>query len=213
MSVATATLTATSGERARLERSARLLAWLGNGWHLIEFTVALVAGLLAGSIVLVGFGVDSLIEGLSALVVVWLFTGGRGSSEQAEQRAQRLIASSYFLLALYITIESLRDLADSHHPQTSWIGIGLAAVAAPTMPLLAGAKRRIGRRLESPATIREAQQNQICAYLSIALLAGLLANALAGWWWADPGAALVIATLALREGIEGWRAEHVGDCC
>jgi divalent metal cation (Fe/Co/Zn/Cd) transporter len=199
-------------ERARLERRAKLLAWGGNSWHLIEFAIAVGAGIAAGSVALVGFGADSLIEGLAGLVIVWLFTGGRGSSEQAERRAQQLIAASYFVLAAYIGVESTRDLVGGHHPAASWVGIGLAAFTAPTMPLLARAKRRVGRELNSSATVSEAQQNQICAYLSIALLVGLLANALGGWWWADPAAALVIGAVALREGVESWRGERC-DCC
>jgi divalent metal cation (Fe/Co/Zn/Cd) transporter len=199
-------------ERARLERQARLLAWGGNAWHVIEFAVAIAAGLAAGSVALIGFGADSLIEGVAGLVIVWLFTGGRGSSERAERRAQQLIAVSYFVLAAYIGVESSRDLVAGHEPNVSWVGIGLAAFTAPTMPLLAMAKRRVGNKLSSSATVSEAQQNQICAYLSIALLAGLLANALIGWWWADPAAALVIGAVALREGVESWRG-NLCDCC
>ncbi|MGA9761373.1 MAG: cation transporter [Gaiellaceae bacterium] len=180
---------------------------------MVEFGVALGAGLAASSIALVGFGADSLIEALAAFVIIWLFSGGRGSSERAERSAQRLIAASYFILAAYIGTESIRDLIGGHRPAMSWVGIGLAAFTAPTMPLLAAAKRRVGHRLNSRATVHEAQQNQICAYLSVALLIGLLANALAGWWWADPVAALVIAAVALNEGIESWRSEGAGDCC
>jgi len=198
----------------KLERTARLLAWGGNAWHLIEFGIALGAGVAAGSIALIGFGADSLIEALAAFIIIWLFSGGRGSSEQAERRAQLLIATTYFILVAYIGVESIRDLVGGHHPATSWVGIGLATFTAPTMPLLALAKRRVGRRLNSRATVREAQQNQICAYLSVALLVGLLLNALAGWWWADPAAALVIGAVALNEGIESWRGEGTGeDCC
>jgi divalent metal cation (Fe/Co/Zn/Cd) transporter len=199
-------------ERAALERRARLLANGGNAWHLVEFAIALAAGLAAGSVALVGFGIDSVIEGLSGVVIVWLYSGSRAGTEAAELRAQRLIAVSYALLVVFIGIESIRDLAGSRHPGTSWVGIGLAAFTAPTMPLLAAAKRRVGRRLNSSATVSEAAQNQICAYLSVALLAGLLANALAGWWWADPAAALVIAALAAREGLLSWRGERC-DCC
>jgi divalent metal cation (Fe/Co/Zn/Cd) transporter len=199
-------------ERTRLERQARLLAWGGNAWHLIEFGVAIAAGLAAGSVALIGFGADSLIEGVAGLVIVWLFTGGRGSSPHAERRAQQLIAVSYVILAAYIGVESGRDLVAGHQPDVSWVGIGLAAFTAPTMPLLAMVKRRLGNKLHSPATVSEAQQNQICAYLSIALLVGLLANALAGWWWADPAAAVVIAAVALREGINSWRGD-LCDCC
>jgi divalent metal cation (Fe/Co/Zn/Cd) transporter len=201
-----------SRDRERLQRRARLLAWTGNAWHLIEFAIALAAGISAGSIALIGFGVDSLIEGLAGFVIIWLFTGARLHSDTAEQRAQRLIALSYFVLAAYIVVESLRDLASGHHAGASWIGIGLAAFTAPTMPLLARAKKQVGRELDSSATVSEAGQNMICAYLSIALLAGLLLNALTGLWWADPAAALVIAAVALREGRESWRGESC-DCC
>jgi divalent metal cation (Fe/Co/Zn/Cd) transporter len=199
-------------ERKRLERQARLLAWGGNGWHLVEFGIAIAAGLAAGSVALIGFGADSLIEGLSGLVIVWLFTGGRGSSPRAERRAQQLIAVSYVILAVYIGGESGRDLVLGHQPEVSWVGIGLAAFTAPTMPLLAMMKRRVGKKLHSPAVVSEAQQNQICAYLSIALLVGLLANALAGWWWADPVAAIVIGAVALREGFQSWRGD-LCNCC
>ncbi len=201
------------GERAGVERQARLLAWGGNAWHLIEFGIALGAGLAAGSIALIGFGVDSLVEGLAGFVIVWLFTGSRRSSQAAERRAQQLIAASYFILAAYVGVESLRTLVEGHHPRTSWVGIGLAAITAPSMPLLARAKRKVGRRLNSSATVNEATQNMICAYLSVALLVGLLANTLAGWWWADPAAALVIAGVAVREGRESWRGEACCDTC
>jgi divalent metal cation (Fe/Co/Zn/Cd) transporter len=201
-----------SRDRLDNERRARRLAWGGNAWHVTEFAIALGAGIAAGSVALVGFGADSLIEVFSGSVIVWLFSGGRGASEDAERRAQRLIAVSYFVLAAYILAESLHDLIGGHHPQPSWVGIALAAVTAVTMPILAHAKRRVGRKLGSAATTAEAEQNQLCAYLSIALLVGLLANALFGWWWADPGAALVIGAIAAHEGREAWRgSEH--SCC
>jgi len=198
--------------RLQLERRARLLAWLGNAWHLAEFGIALGAGLAAGSVALVGFGGDSLVEVLSASVIVWLFSGGRAASADAERRAQTLIALSYFVLAVYIGVASTRDLVVGQHPQASWIGIGLAAFTAPTMPLLARAKRAAGRRLASRATETEARQNLLCAYLSVALLAGLLLNAKLGWWWADPAAALVIGGVAAHEGVESLRGER-DDCC
>jgi divalent metal cation (Fe/Co/Zn/Cd) transporter len=199
-------------ERAALEQRAKLLAWGGNGWHLVEFAIALAAGVAAGSVALIGFGLDSLIELAAGGVVIWLFSGGRGASHRAERRAQQLIAASYVILVVYIAVEAIRDLAGSHHPAVSWVGIGLAAFTAPTMPLLARAKRTVGRKLNSSATVSEAGQNMICAYLSIALLVGLLANALLGWWWADPAAALVIAAIAAKEGVESWRGESC-DCC
>jgi divalent metal cation (Fe/Co/Zn/Cd) transporter len=200
-------------ERARLERRVRLLAWGGIGWHAVEFGVALGAGVAAGSIALIGFGADSLVEGLAGLVVVWLFTGARVGSAAAERRAQQLIALSFFVLAAYVTVESIRTLAGGDHPGTSWVGIGLAAFTAPTMPLLALAKRRLGNRLGSAAAVKEASQTQLCAYLSVALLAGLLLNALAGWWWADPIAALAVAAVAVREGRATSRGEGCCDAC
>jgi divalent metal cation (Fe/Co/Zn/Cd) transporter len=200
-------------DRARLERQARLLAWGGIGYHFIEFAVALVAGIAAGSIALIGFGADSLIEALAGFVVLWLFTGARRGSQSAERRAQQLIAGSFFVLATYVAVESIRSLVGGHEPNASWIGIGLAAFTAPTMPLLAAVKRRVGRKLKSSATVKEAAQTQLCAYLSVALLVGLLANAVAGWWWADPAAALVIAAVAVREGRESWRGEGCCDTC
>ena len=205
---------ARSGEREALMRRARLLAWGGNAWHLVEFAIALGAGLAAGSIALIGFGLDSLIEVAAGTVIVWLFTGRRvNDGERAERRAQQLIALSFFLLAAYIAIEAARDLIGGDHPQTSWVGIGLAAVTAPTMPLLARAKRRIGHQLGSSATVSESAQNLVCAYLSVALLIGLGANAVLGWWWADPLAALVIAVVAAREGVQSWRGDGCTDGC
>jgi divalent metal cation (Fe/Co/Zn/Cd) transporter len=201
-----------SRDRERLQRRARTLAWTGNAWHLIEFAIAIAAGISAGSIALIGFGADSLIEGLAGFVIIWLFTGARLHSATADQRAQRLIALSYFLLAAYVAAESLRDLINGHHPAASWVGIALAAFTAPTMPLLARAKKKVGRELNSAATVSEAGQNMLCAYLSIALLIGLSLNALAGLWWADPVAALVIAAVALREGRESWQGETC-NCC
>jgi divalent metal cation (Fe/Co/Zn/Cd) transporter len=202
-----------STERVRLERRARRLAWGGNVWHVAEFAIALAAGISASSIALVGFGIDSLIEVLAGSVVVWLFTGRRLGSEAAERRAQQVIAVSFLLLAAYVAVESVRTLAGSVHPDPSWVGIGLAAVTAPTMPLLARAKRRVGHRLGSAATVAEGAQNLLCAYLSVALLAGLGANALLGWWWADPLAGLAIAAVAAREGVESWRGRACADGC
>lgn len=199
-------------ERARLVRRVRLLAWLGNGWHLAEFVIAFVAGLVAASPALISFSLDSLIESLAAFVIIWRFGVSRAHLETVERRAQQLVAASYALLVVYVVFEATRTLIGAHHPETSWVGIGLAAFTAPTMPLLAAAKRRVGRRLNSSATVSEAEQNQICAYLSIALLVGLLANAMLGWWWADPAAALVIAAVAAREGWESWKGESC-DCC
>jgi len=123
-------------------------------------------------------------------VILWLFTGGRGGAAAAERRAQQLIAVSFYCLAVFVAVGSARDLVAGDHPATSWVGIGLAAVTAPTMPLLARAKRRVGTQLNSSATVNESAQNMVCGYLSVALLVGLLLNALVGWWWADPATAL-----------------------
>ena len=193
--------------RPRLARSARVLAYGGIAWHVVEFAIALGAGLAASSIALVGFGVDSLIEALAGGVVLWLFAARRVSSPSAERRAQQLIAASFFLLAGYIGVEALHALVVGDHPSTSWVGIGLAAVTAGTMPLLARAKTRLARQLGSAAAVSEGAQTMLCAYLSVALLVGLGANAIAGWWWADPLAALAIAGVAVREGLRG------GDSC
>ena len=201
------------GDRGKLERRARSLAWIGIGWHVVEFAIAIGAGLAAGSIALIGFGADSLIEALAGLVVLWLFTGKRVGSHAAERRAQQLIAATFFALAAYVSIEAVRALAGGDQPRTSWVGIGLAAFTAPTMPLLARAKRQIGAKLSSAAAVKEASQTQLCAYLSIALLAGLGANAIAGWWWADPLTALAIAGVAVREGRQSWRGEGCADGC
>jgi divalent metal cation (Fe/Co/Zn/Cd) transporter len=199
-------------ERARLVRRGRTLAWAGNAWHLVEFAIALAAGIAASSVALIGFGVDSLIELAAGSVIVWLLGRGRHDSAASELRAQRLVALTYFALAAYIAIESAASLLAGDHPGVSWIGIGLAAFTAPTMPLLAIAKRRVGTALGSSATAREGTQNMLCAYLSVALLVGLGLNALLGWWWADPAAAAVIGVVAAREGVNGWRGE-LCSCC
>ena len=133
-------------------------------------------------------------------------------STAAERRAQQLVAVSFFILAAYVGVESVRTFFGVHHPETSWVGIGLATFTAPTMPLLARAKQHVGHALESSATVGEAEQNMICAYLSVALLIGLGLNAAFGWWWADPAAALVIAGVATREGVESWRGKYC-ECC
>jgi divalent metal cation (Fe/Co/Zn/Cd) transporter len=197
-------------ERDRLVRRAKLLAWLGVGWHGIEATVAILAGLAAGSIALIGFGADSLIESVAGFVVLWRFATSRSTSEAAERRAQKIIAVSFYVLAVYVGVEAVRTLAAGDHPETSWVGIGLSVVTLATMPPLAIAKARIGERLGSAATKSEGRQNMVCAYLSGALLVGLGANALFGAWWADPVTALLIAAVAVREGREAWQGDS---CC
>jgi divalent metal cation (Fe/Co/Zn/Cd) transporter len=199
--------------RDRLVARARLLAWLGLGWHGIEAAIAIGAGVAAGSIALVGFGADSVIESIAGFVLVWRFGDARRASDAAERRAYRLIAISFYLLAAYIAVEAVRQLIDGSHPETSWIGIGLAAVTLATMPPLARAKADVAEALGSAATRAEGRQNMLCAYLSAGLLVGLGANALVGWWWADPAAAILIAGVAVREGREAWRGEACCEVC
>lgn len=201
-----------AAERLRLTRRTRALAWAGIAWHVLECAIAVAAGLAASSIALLGFGIDSAIESAAGLVVVWLFASRRAGSAVAERRAQRLIGGSFFALAAYVAFEAVRSLADGTEPSASWVGIGLAAVTAPTMPLLARSKRRLGRQLGSHAAVSEGAQTMLCAYLSVGLLVGLGANAVLGWWWADPLCALAIAGVAVREGALSWRGEADG-CC
>jgi len=188
------------------------LAWLGVAWHGVEALVAIAAGVLAGSVALLGFGADSLVEGLAGVILVWRFGSARASSERAERRAQRLIGVSFALIAAYVSLEAVRSLAIASRPDVSWIGIGLSGVSLLTMPPLARAKAGVARQLGSSATASEGRQNMLCAYLSAALLIGLAANAAAGWWWADPLVALVIAGVAVREAGRAWRGEHCR-CC
>jgi divalent metal cation (Fe/Co/Zn/Cd) transporter len=202
-----------SRERESLIRRARLLAWLGVGWHGIEAAIALGAGIAAGSIALVGFGADSLVESFAGFALLWRFAGGRATSEQAERRAQRLIGASFFVIAAYVAVEAIRSLVLGSHPEVSYIGIGLAAVTVFLMPPLAAAKARVGEKLGSSATKSEGRQNLLCAYLSVALLVGLGANALFGLWWADPVTALAIAGVAVNEGRQAWAGNTCDDCC
>lgn len=196
--------------RERLVRHARVLAWVGLGWHVVEAAVAILAGLAAGSVALVGFGVDSVIESLAAIVVLWRFGASRSASDAAELRAQKLIGASFFLLAAYVGVEAISSLIEGDRPSVSWVGIGLAAVTVVLMPVLASAKAKVGDQLSSSSTKSEGRQNQLCAYLSAALLVGLGGNALFGWWWLDPITALAIGAVALSEGREAWRGES---CC
>ena len=176
----------------------------------VEGVVAVVAGIAAGSIALIGFGLDSAIEGVASVIIIWRFWGARALSEQAERRAQKLVAVSFFLLAPYVAIESVRALATGHEAATSYLGIGLTIISAALMPILGIAKRRVGAELGSAATAAEGTQNMLCAYLSLAVLAGLLGNTLLGAWWLDPLAGLFIAYVAVREGRESWKGEECG---
>jgi divalent metal cation (Fe/Co/Zn/Cd) transporter len=175
-----------------------------------EGGIALVAGILAGSIALIGFGIDSFIEGVASLVIVWRFTGSRLLSERSERRAQKLVAVQFFLLAPFVTFEAIRHLVGGAHAETSWLGIALTTSSLIGMPLLGVAKRRLADQLGSVATRGEGTQNLLCAYLAGAVLVGLLGNALFGLWWLDPIAAFVIAGVALREGVESWQGRG---CC
>ncbi len=197
-------------ERDRLIRRAKALSWLSLAYMSAEGAIAITAATLAGSVALLGFGLDSAIEALASVIVIWRFTGNRRLSEHAEQRAQRLVAITFFLLAPYIAQDAIRTLASGEHPRTSWLGIALAISSIIVMPLLGNAKHRIGRRLGSGATAGEGTQNLLCAYLAAGVLASLALNAAFGVWWADPAVALGIAAIALNEGRETWRGEG---CC
>jgi divalent metal cation (Fe/Co/Zn/Cd) transporter len=197
-------------DRDRYIRYARLLAWGSLAWMTAEGVIAVVAGIAAGSIALIGFGIDSAIEGIASVIIIWRFWGARALSEKAERRAQKLVAVQFFILAPYVAIEAVRALVTGHEAETSWLGIGLTIASAAFMPAFGIAKRSVGARLGSAATRAEGTQNMLCAYLSVAVLAGLLGNTLAGWWWLDPIAALFIAYVAVREGRESWRR---GDSC
>lgn len=198
--------------RARLVRRVKALSWLSLAWMTAEGAVGIIAGSVAGSVALTGFGIDSAIEGLASVIVIWRFTGSRGLSEEAEERAQKLVAVSFFLLAPYVAAQAISDLAGGDHPETSYVGIGLSLGSLIFMPLLGRAKQKLGARLGSAATAGEGAQNMLCAYLAAGVLVGLLANLLLGWWWLDPVVALGISGLAVKEGREAWRGEGCG-CC
>jgi len=196
--------------RLAAARRARLLSWLSLVWMSLEGAIAITAGIVAGSIALIGFGIDSAIEGGASVVIIWRFSGARMLSDHAERRAQRLVAIQFFLLAPYVTFEAIQHLASAERPEVSVIGMALTATSLVGMPLLGIAKQRVAQQLGSQATYGEGTQNLLCAYLAAAVLLGLAGNAAFGWWWLDPIAALVIAAVALKEGLETWRGEG---CC
>jgi divalent metal cation (Fe/Co/Zn/Cd) transporter len=198
-----------SPEWLRAAGRAKLLSWISLAWMGAEGAVAVTAGIMAGSIALIGFGVDSAIEGFASLVIVWRFTGRRLQSHAAEERAQKLVAVQFFLLAPFVTVEAVRHLATGHEAETSVIGMVLTATSLVGMPLLGVAKQRLAATLGSSATRGEGAQNLLCAYLAGAVFLGLAGNALFGWWWLDPIAALLVAAVAVKEGREAWR----GDAC
>ena len=195
-------------ERARLGRRAQLLAAASVSYNLIEAGIAITAGAVAGSVALVGFGLDSVVEVSSGLIILWQFR--HAMPEAREQQALRLIALSFFALAAYVTVESARALLGGAEPDASPVGIGLAVASLAVMPVLSWAQRRTGRQLGSNAVVADGTQTLLCTYLSAVLLLGLVLNATLGWSWADPLAGLVIAAVAVREGIEAWRGEG---CC
>jgi divalent metal cation (Fe/Co/Zn/Cd) transporter len=200
----------TRARYAELARRAKLLSWLSLAWMTVEGAVAIGAGIVAGSIALVGFGLDSAIEGFASVVIVWRFSGRRVFSHTAEVRAQKLVAIQFFLLAPYVAYESITALVDGDRAEVSWPGIGLAVGSVVLMPLLGIAKQRLADQLGSAATAGEGRQNMLCAYLAGALLVGLLGNAAAGAWWLDPLVGLLIVAVAVKEGAEAWRGEG---CC
>lgn len=199
---------APAADRKRiLQRRIRLIVAFTIGYNLIEAAIALLAGTVASSAALVGFGLDSIVEVLSAAAVAWQFS--TPEPERRERVALRVIAFSFFGLATYVTVDAALSLFGLREPEHSPVGIALAAVSLAVMPLLSWFERRTGRELGSASAIADSKQTLICAYLSAALLVGLLANTLFGWAWADSLAALFIAGFALKEGLEAWK----GDTC
>jgi divalent metal cation (Fe/Co/Zn/Cd) transporter len=207
-------------EWLRLARLARVLSWLTLAWMGAEGGVAIGAALIAGSTALLGFGLDSGIEAIASVIVIWRFTGTRLASATSERRAQKLVAVSFFLLAPYIGFEAIQALAAGDRAETSVAGLVLTAGTAIFEPALGVAKRRIGARLGSAATAEEGAQNLLCAYLAIAVFAGLAANTLFGAWWLDGAVALGIAGWAVIEGRRAWTghgcgcaSQPDGSCC
>ena len=202
----TAVLDAT--QRARLGRRARLLAGASVTYNAVEAVIAILAGMVAGSSALVGFGLDSVVEVSSGLIILWQFRHPLPQSR--EQQALRLIALSFFALAGYVAQDSVRALLAGADPDPSPVGIALAATSLAVMPFLSWAQRRTGRALGSNAVVADGTQTLLCTYLSAVLLGGLVLNATLGWGWADPIAGLVIAAVAVKEGRQAWRGEG---CC
>ena len=194
--------------RAVLRRRVRLLVAATITYNVVEAVIAISAGTIAGSVALVGFGLDSVIEVSSAAAVAWQFAGR--DPEQRERVALRVIGWSFFALAAYVTVEALRTLFGAEEAGQSTVGIVLVALSVVVMPVLSLAQRRAGRELGSASAVADSKQTLLCTYLSAAVLVGLVLNAVLGWWWADPAAALVLAVLAVREGRNALRGET---CC
>jgi divalent metal cation (Fe/Co/Zn/Cd) transporter len=199
-------------ERSGLARLAKRLSLLSIGWMTVEAGVAIVAALAAGSVALLGFGLDSLIELASASTILWLYTGSRDGSARAERRAQQVVAICFAALALYLAFDAVTTLVGASHPQASWPGAAVAAGAIVVMPLLARAKGRVATQLDSRATAGDAAQSRLCAIIAAAALLSIVANALLVWWWLDPIAGLGIAGLAVHEGREAWAGDVCSDC-
>lgn len=201
-----------SVDAGTLRRRAQLLVWATIAWNTVEAVIAITAGAAASSGALVSFGLDSTVEVSAALVALWYL---RGDDDERGERAGRLIGLSFWALAAWVTFDAVTDLVAGDRPDTSTVGIVLTAVSVIVMPALGIAKRRTGERLESSALIAESNETLVCAYLSLAVLVGLSLNAVAGWWWADPIAAVVVAAIATKEGLEAWRGEMLeeGWCC
>lgn len=200
-------ITSTSEEcRAEHTRAGRKIEYLSITWTSLEAIIGIIAGLLARSVALIGFGVDSIIEAASSVVLLWRLAD-HPRAEERETVAHRLVGVGFLALAAYISFDSVRDLITGSPPRVSYFGIVYAVACVIVMPLLARAKRRVAARLESHALHADSHQSDICAYLSVILLAGLTLNALVGWWWADPAAALCMVPIILREGVSGLRGE------
>ena len=197
----------TDARRAVLERRIRLIVGFTIGYNAIEAVIAISAGTVASSAALIGFGLDSVIEVLSAAAVAWQFT--RKDPERWEKPTLRVIAVSFFLLAAYVTVSAVLSLAGVTEPEHSTVGLVLTALSVVVMPMVSLLERRAGRELGSATAVADSKQTLICAYLSVAVLAGLALNSIFGWAWADSVAALFIAAFAIREGIEAWQ----GDTC
>jgi len=192
-------------------RQGRRLEYFTVGWNLIEAAVALGAGLFAGSIALIGFGIDSLIETSSGAVLLWRLQEGE-KGEKRERMALKLVGLSLLALAVYVAIDATKGLILKEPPGESLVGMILAAVSLIVMPLLAWAKRKVAAKLGSQALVADSHQTDICAYLSAILLVGLGLNALFDWWWADPVAALAMVPIIVKEGLEALRGEACEDC-
>ncbi|CAA9229904.1 MAG: hypothetical protein AVDCRST_MAG42-1072 [uncultured Chthoniobacterales bacterium] len=188
---------------------ARRLEYATLSWNVVEGAVSITAGLLAGSVALVGFGVDAFIESVSGAVLLWRLQAGE-LGESRERAALRLVGVSFLLLAAYVLFEATASLLRREPPEASTLGIVIAATSLLIMPLLARAKRRVAARMNSRALAADSRQTQLCAYLSAILLVGLALNYLFGWWWSDPLAALIMVPIIAREGIEALRGETCG---